>query len=238
MSLSPEKIQEAYYSQTSKQYDQMHVEKDREHFLALELMECYVRYYGIRSILDVGSGTGRVIGYMKERCPEVKVVGVEPVKELREQGYAKGISPDELIGGDGNKLDFKTGSFDLVCSYGVLHHVPQPAAVVAEMLRVGGKGIFISDSNNFGQGSFAGRSMKQLLNALGMWKLFNYLRTGGKRYQISKEDGLFYSYSLFDNYTQVKAACSHVYLADTTGKAGRNIYRSSPTVALFGLKKK
>ncbi len=237
MFLSPEKIQEAYYSKTSEQYDQMHVEKDREHFLALALMESYVRYYGIKSILDVGSGTGRVISYMKEHCPGVKVIGLEPVKELREQGYAKGISPDELVGGDGNKLDFKTGSFDLVCSYGVLHHVPQPASVVGEMLRVAGKGIFISDSNNFGQGSFAGRSVKQFINALGMWKLFNYLRTGGKRYQISEEDGLFYSYSLFDNYNQVSSVCSKVYLTDTTGKAGKNLYRTSPTLALFGLKK-
>jgi hypothetical protein len=29
------------------------------------------------------------------------------------------------------------------------------------------------------------------------------LRTGGKRYQISEGDGLFYSYSVYDSYEQV-----------------------------------
>ena len=33
-----------------------------------------------------------------------------------------------------------------------------------------------------------------------LWKAFDYVRTRGKRYQISEGDGLFYSYSVYDSY--------------------------------------
>lgn len=228
-------IQRAYYKSTARRYDAAHVHEKDEHYLALRFLDAAIDYYGITSVLDVGAGTGRVALYLKAKHPALKIVSVEPVKELREVGHAKGLSEAELIAGDATKLQFADGAFDLVCEIGILHHVRDPAAVVAEMLRVAKVGIFISDSNNFGQGSFLLRAVKQFLHALGLWKAANWIKTMGKGYQITEGDGLAYSYSVFKNYDQIARVCrTHIL---NTAPAGINPYRTAPLVALLGIKK-
>lgn len=237
MEQTPEKIQQQYYASTAAQYDHMHVlHTDKEHMLALELMSAYIAFHNIKSVLDIGAGTGRTLLYLKNRFPDLKVLGIEPVAALREEGYKKGLLESELIDGDGNNLSLKDGSYDLVCEYGVLHHVRFPEKVVNEMLRVASIGIFISDSNNFGQGGVVSRLFKQTLNFFRLWNAFNFIRTKGKRYQISQADGLFYSYSVFNNYKAIKAQCE-VFITGIRNQ-GVNPYRSALHIALFGLKKK
>ena len=237
MEESPEKIQEHYYSSTAAQYDSMHVlHTDKEHMLALELMSSYISFYQIRSVLDIGAGTGRTLLFLKNRFPHLKVVGIEPVKALREEGYKKGLSEVELIDGDGNNLNLLNESYDLVCEYGVLHHVRFPNKLVDEMLRVAKVGVFISDSNNFGQGGWLARTFKQTLNFFSLWNIFNFIRTKGKRYQISKADGLFYSYSVFNNYKLIQSKCE--VLITGIRNQGFNPYKSASHIALFGLKRK
>jgi len=230
-------VQRAYYKETAKLYDSLHVnanEKD-EHYFALRFLEAAIDYYGIHSILDIGAGTGRVARYLKDRYPHLKIASIEPVNELREIGYARGLSREELIEGDVLDIKFKEGEFDLVCEFGVLHHVKDPALAVKEMLRVSKIGIFVSDSNNFGQGSFWARSIKQLLNGLRLWGLADYIKTKGKGYSISKGDGLFYSYSVFNNYKQIRNQC-HIHIFNTN-PAGINPYRTASHVALLAIKK-
>jgi ubiquinone/menaquinone biosynthesis C-methylase UbiE len=174
-------VQRAYYKQTARDYDARHVEENNdEHRFAIRILEAIVDCHGIQSILDIGAGTGRVARHFKTRHPDLRVVSVEPVLELREIGYANGLSQDELIDGDVNNLAFKDGEFDLVCEFAVLHHVRNPGRAIGEMMRVAKVGIFISDSNNFGQGSLLARIAKQSLNALRLWKLADYLKTRGK----------------------------------------------------------
>jgi SAM-dependent methyltransferase len=213
----------------------MQISDQDEHQFALAILSAMIEYHGIKSVLDVGSGTGRALRYLKARHPEVRFVGIEPVEALRKIGYDAGLSPEELTGGDINALEFADGEFDLVCEFAVLHHVPQPAQAVAEMLRVARKAIFISDANNFGQGGAASRLLKQLINALGLWKAFDWLRTGGKGYHVSVGDGLFYSYSVYSNFRQIRKACRYVHQINTTD-AGLDLYRSSPSVAFLALK--
>jgi SAM-dependent methyltransferase len=194
-----------------------------------------IDHFGIESILDIGSGTGRAVAYVKKKCPGIKIIGIEPVKELREVGYQNGLSKDELIEGDALKLNFRDGEFDMVCEFGMLHHVRSPEIVVAEMLRVAKKAIFISDSNNFGQGSAPVRVVKQLLNVFGLWKAATLIQTRGKGYILSKEDGLAYSYSVFNSYKQIEAKCNHIHLLNTS--AGKtNLYKTASQVALVGVK--
>lgn len=195
-----------------------------------------IGYLGIRSVLDIGSGTGRAIQYLKKLHPELRVVGIEPVKELREIGYKKGLSEDELIDGDATNLGFNRGDFDLVCEFGVLHHIKDPSFAVAEMLRVSGKAIFISDSNNFGQGSIASRALKQAINRIGLWKFADLIKTRGKGYTITEGDGLAYSYSVFNNYEKIGNECRSVHLLNT--KDGHiDPYKTASHVALLGIKK-
>lgn len=133
-------------------------------------------------------------------------------------------------------MEFPDNQYDMICAFGILHHIDRPDLVIREMLRVAAGAIFISDSNNFGQGSRIQRLLKQSINALGLWKAYNFIRTRGKRYQISQGDGLFYSYSVFDNFSFIRKNCKAVHLLNTRA-AGINPYRSSSHVALLGIKK-
>jgi SAM-dependent methyltransferase len=229
-------IQQRYYAETARQYNEMHLDADQEHSFALGVMVGLLDHFNIKSVLDIGSGTGRAISYIKRYRPDIRVVGIEPVKELREIGYSQGISQDELIDGDVTSLNFNDGEFDLVCEFAVLHHLRDPEKAVSEMLRVAGKAIFISDENNFGDGSFLSRSIKQLINALHLWKAFDFIKTKGKGYSITEGDGLRYSYSIFNNYKQIKKECSIVHLINTR-VSNVNLYRTTSHAALLGVKK-
>lgn len=237
--MDAQKIQEQFYKETAHIYDNQHLSEDTdvEHMNAIAWMESIVTRYNIRSILDIGAGTGRTISHFKAKFPNIKIVGIEPVKELREIGYAKGIKPSELFDGNGNALDFKDNEFDLVCEFAVLHHVPEPVKMVQEMLRVAGKGIFISDTNNYGQGSHINRWMKRTIRRLGLWKKYQYIVTKGKMYHISEGDGLFYSYSVFNNYNQIKKTFKNIQVLGYLDE-GVNPINDSPHVALFAHNKR
>lgn len=234
--ITDEEIQHDYYSETAANYDDMHInEQDKEHEIALSFMISALDYLNVKTILDIGSGTGRVITYLKSQRPDVRIVGIEPVKALRDIGYRQGISETELIDGNALNLEYKDNEFDLVCEFGVLHHIKMPSIVVSEMLRVADKAIFFSDSNNFGQGSFLSRSAKQVINLFGLWPAVDFIKTKGKGYTISEGDGLGYSYSVFDNYKLIKSKCKTVHLLNTKD-GGINPYKSASHVAVLGVK--
>lgn len=238
MDLTPSEIeiQRQYYSSMAHDYDAKHLGESSEHLFALNFLLAVLDFLNIRSLLDIGSGTGRALSYIKDKAPGVRLLGVEPVTELREIGYAKGLSRSELFEGDGYRLEFEDGQIDLVCEFGVLHHVRNPEQVVAEMLRVAKKAIFISDSNNFGQGSPMLRMLKQTINAVGLWRVADFIKTKGKGYLVSEGDGLAYSYSVFNNYTQIRQQCSRVHLFNTID-GHIDPYRTASHVALLGIKR-
>lgn len=228
-------VQRNYYAQTAHLYDKMHVQEGDEHYFALHWLATLINMYSISSILDIGSGTGRAIAYLKKWHPDIKIVGLEPVAELRQQGHKNGISTECLVDGDATLLDFADNEFDIVCEFGALHHIPNPSKAVSEMLRVGRKGIFISDSNNFGQGSLPSRSIKHVINKFGLWRLFDFLATKGKGFHFSEGDGIYYSYSVFNNYELIRRQCKSVHLMNTMN-AGHNLYKTASHIALFGIK--
>ena len=77
--------------------------------------------------------------------------------------------------------------------------------------------------------------MKQTFHALGLWPLVDFIKTRGRGYTISEGDGLAYSYSVFNNYRQIRAQCTSVHLINTLD-AGINPYRTATHVALLGIK--
>jgi ubiquinone/menaquinone biosynthesis C-methylase UbiE len=229
-----ELLQRAYYTSTAVTYDDAHIQAS-EHRLGLQLMLATIRHYEFGSVLDVGSGTGRALIFIKRELPTVTVVGIEPSAELRAIGHQKGLTADELREGDALRLPFDDQSFDLVCEFSALHHIAQPARAVSEMLRVAKRGIFISDTNNFGQGGPVVRSIKQAINAAGLWSIADWIKTGGRGYSVSEGDGVAYSYSVFNDWPQIRQHCRIVHVVNTDG-AGINPYRTAAHVAVVGLK--
>jgi len=228
-------IQRNYYAQTAGLYEGLHVHEQDEHYIALAWLSAMIDHYNFRSVLDVGSGTGRCLHYLKKKFPDLQVIGIEPSAELRKIGYEAGLSQNELVNGDATNLAFADNTFDIVCEFGVLHHIKQPRLAVTEMLRVAKRGIFISDDNHFASGSFVNCLLKRQLNSIGLWNLAYLMRTGGKGYRISDGDGLSYAYSVFDDLEFIRNQCDDIYITNTKGM-GSNLYVSAPNVALFGLK--
>lgn len=227
-------IQRRYYTETAGKYNAMHGD-EVPHVFAMHIMFGLLDYLGVKSVLDVGAGTGRILKHAMNNYPDLFIMGIEPVKELREIAYREGVSRGKLIEADAMALPFTDDSFDVVCIYAVLHHIRCPDVVVKEMLRVARKAIFISDSNNFGQGALMVRYIKQAINLLGLWGFANFIKTRGRGYLITEGDGISYSYSVFNNYSQVCKSCTNVHLFNTSSSGGVNPYRSAGSVALLGI---
>jgi SAM-dependent methyltransferase len=230
-----ESVQRDYYAARASSYDDAHLHAGDEHYFALALLVGALDFLEAASVLEVGAGTGRGLRYLQERCPHVVRRGIEPVDELREIAYGKGVAREELVAGDARTLAFADESHDVVCAFGVLHHVHDHAQVVREMLRVARKAVFVSDSNNFGQGGRLARTIKQTLNAARLWPLANLVKTRGKGYTITEGDGLAYSYSVFTDYRLIRSRCRRVHVTNTA-EGGIDPYRSASHVAVLGIK--
>jgi len=191
----------------------MHAQEGADDPACRNLIISVLRSLEIQSFLDVGSATGRGLQDFAASFPGALVCGVEPVRALVQQGVAAGNTQTiSLLQASGEALPFGDASFDVVSEFSILHHVPNPSAVVQEMLRVARRVVVIVDCNRFGQGSLPARLLKLLLYKIGLWNAFNFMRTRGKRYQISEGDGLFYSYSVYDSYNLVASWADRLLL--------------------------
>jgi len=226
--------QRAYYAETASKYDEMHLQ-DPEHEYAIAQLTGLLNHYRFDSLLDVGAGTGRVMRRAQGIKSSIKVRGVEPVQALREIGHAKGIGVDDLTDGDATKLPFADNSWDVVCAFGILHHIPNPNVAIAEMCRVAKHAVFFSDLNNYGCGSFPQRLLAQTLHKLGLWKTFQWVKNGGKMDKYSEGDGVHFSYSLFDSLDVIKQKFPQTFLSNTKGQA-KSIYRGCSHMSVFAVK--
>jgi ubiquinone/menaquinone biosynthesis C-methylase UbiE len=211
-------IQRKYYTETAERYERMHEHETTGDEFGMKIVHSILRLIDARSVLDVGTATGRGVRDLKESLPDLFVCGVEPVAALVKQAVISGnTASSPILCGSGEALPFADASFDAVCEFAVLHHVANPNAVVKEMLRVARKAVLIADSNRFGQGAHIARLCKLALYKSGLWGAFNYLRTSGKGYQITEGDGLAYSYSVYDSLDLISQWADRVILIPSTG---------------------
>ena len=108
---------------------------------------------GTRLLLDVGCAQGR--SSMMVAQPGVHVIGFDISKSMVRQAYvnfAKTSSADclnDFIVADGCHFPFRSGVFDYALVYGVLHHLPDPAAACREIVRVlKSGGTYFGSENN------------------------------------------------------------------------------------------
>lgn len=96
----------------------------------------------VDSLLDVGCGDGSNTLALAQRAGARRVVGVDVV--------IRSTAVIEVQSYDGVHLPFASCSFDGVSIVDVLHHCPEPLAVLKEALRVAHQALIIKDHFAFG----------------------------------------------------------------------------------------
>jgi ubiquinone/menaquinone biosynthesis C-methylase UbiE len=92
-------------------------------------------------ILDLGVGTAQIPIALCRAVPGVHVVAVDAAESMlaigRENVAAAGLGDRiELVLADAKRLPFPDSSFRIVVSNSIVHHIAEPAGVLAETVRV------------------------------------------------------------------------------------------------------
>lgn len=120
---------------TREFYDQVEAERNR--------LEPFIPAYADfastrdRDLLEIGVGVGT--DFIRFARAGARVTGVDltehSVSLVRRRLELEGLSGEVRIA-DAEQLPFEDGSFDVVYSWGVLHHTPEPDRAIAEAVRV------------------------------------------------------------------------------------------------------
>src|SRR5262245_22642468 len=111
----------------------------------VRLRRRFLRFVPVRAgtrVLEVGCGSGVVLRDLAPLAgPKGHVVGVDTSQAMLDAARqlcrpVKRCPRLELHHGDGAHLPFPPGQFDVTLGITVILHVPEPAAVVEEMVRV------------------------------------------------------------------------------------------------------
>ncbi len=92
-------------------------------------------------LLDVGCGPGNIALKVAQRCPLLSIVGVDRsanmVQAARRAAAELGLGRRVFFyQGNADQISFADGTFDIVLSNSVLHHLTNPLKALQEMLRV------------------------------------------------------------------------------------------------------
>jgi ubiquinone/menaquinone biosynthesis C-methylase UbiE len=107
---------------------------------------------GQNPLLDVGTGTAQIPIELCRQAPTANVIAVDLAEEMlavgRENVRRAGFENRLILKCcDAKHLPFPDGAFAGVISNSIVHHIPEPSYVIAEMVRVTRSGgmLFIRD---------------------------------------------------------------------------------------------
>ncbi len=140
--LEPEVMDTA---QEAADYDVMDNREPNERFCA----DC-LQFAHFTRALDVGTGTALIPIEMCKRSPRLTMVGVDLAEHMlalakrnvERAGLAARI---ELRKIDAKSLPFADGELEAVVSNSIVHHIPDPAHALREMIRVARRFVFVRD---------------------------------------------------------------------------------------------
>jgi ubiquinone/menaquinone biosynthesis C-methylase UbiE len=104
------------------------------------------------ALLDVGCGPGNIVLKIAQRCPSLSIVGLDSSQNMVDAARrtAAELELNKQVffqRADAGRMPFADGSFDIVLSNSVLHHLADPSRMFREMLRVAkpGGAILVRD---------------------------------------------------------------------------------------------
>ena len=157
-----------YHRRVAAEYDEAvtrHFSTYHDH--ALEpWAEAVAAAGGPARVLDLGTGTGAAAVRLARHGCSVEAVdhSIDMLARAQQHAARAGLSDSIRFGvGDAEKLAFADESFDAVCIQGLLHHLPDPRAALAEthrVLRPGGR-LFVSEPCR--EAALLGRVVRGLL---------------------------------------------------------------------------
>jgi ubiquinone/menaquinone biosynthesis C-methylase UbiE len=107
---------------------------------------------GANPVLDAGTGTAQIPIELCRQHPAIHLVGVDLAEQMlavaRHNVAAAGLADRvRLEHRDAKELPHPDGAFAAVISNSIVHHIPEPARVLAEMVRVCRPGgvLFVRD---------------------------------------------------------------------------------------------
>ncbi|MBW3627959.1 MAG: class I SAM-dependent methyltransferase [Gemmatimonadetes bacterium] len=87
-------------------------------------------------LLDVGCGTGYLLGQALEREPDITPVGLDLSREMLAVARDRLGSRARLVDGTAERLPFSDSAFDTVVTNSALHYVRDPERAIRELARV------------------------------------------------------------------------------------------------------
>lgn len=116
------------------------------------VMDFLAVWDGRHPVLDVGTGTAQIPIELCRQHSSVRVTALDlaeqmlriGVSNVQQAGFAERI---HLTRQDAKRLPYASGSFGAVISNSIVHHIPEPSTVLAEMVRVVAPGglLFVRD---------------------------------------------------------------------------------------------
>lgn len=174
----------SYYDEFAARYeDQRRTRRpDGYHALLDDLeVDFALRYGAGGDLLEVGCGTGLILERLVPHCRSAKGVDLSP--GMLEPARARGL---DVQVGSATELPFDDESFDVVCSFKVLAHVPEIERAFVEMLRVTRPGGYV---------------LAELYNPWSLRALVKRLGPAGAISDRTRESAV---YTRFDSPRQVK----------------------------------
>lgn len=106
---------------------------------------------GPQRIMDFGAGRGNCIAHLQREFPEAALTALDVSSRSLTHCAARAIRPLETVCYDGQTLPFDDGSFDLIFTACVFHHIPEADHIrlLAEIRRtLSPKGRFVLFEHN------------------------------------------------------------------------------------------
>lgn len=164
----------------------------------------FPRYYG-KKVLEVGIGAGTdFIQWIRSGADAYGIdITPEAIEHVRHRLNIYGLKANEIKVDDAENLSFHENTFDLVYSFGVIHHSPDTIKALEEIIRVlkpGGRAkIMVYHRNSLLAYFFW---VKHALLKFRPWKsidwvLWNYMESKGtKCYSVSEMENILKKYKI------------------------------------------